>query len=260
MLEGLPPVGVEEVAAASGALAALIKAWCGGASPRPSSIAAGRRRSWRVSNEDSGCGIAAAGLALTLLASGPALAAPEVLLAVDLHGATGWSLVLRCRARKDDRALSGVAVQIEGSEGFAPPGERPVKGVSAASGLALFSSLSYSLAEAAVEHSAFARVRVSGLSASPGTFAFRDVELAEGAGLRATVTVDGQPGRDVKCQLLDPIPIPRGPAPEPRVHFETVTDARGVCSSRQLPEGALHPPSASVDAGRSFVDRSVNYT
>ena len=31
VLEGLPPVGVEEVAAASGALAALIKAWCGGA-------------------------------------------------------------------------------------------------------------------------------------------------------------------------------------------------------------------------------------
>ena len=69
----------------------------------------------------------------------------------------GWSLVLRCRARKDDRALSGVAVQIEGSEGFAPPGARPVKGVSAASGLALFSGLSYTLAEAAVEHSALAQ-------------------------------------------------------------------------------------------------------
>ena len=60
----------------------------------------------------------------------------------------------------------------------------------------------------------------------------------------------------MKCQLLEFDPNPRGPAPEPRVHFETVTDARGGCRSRQLPEG-LYTLRLRVDAGRSFVDRSV---
>jgi hypothetical protein len=153
------------------------------------------------------------------------------------EGRAGWSLVLRCRAHKDDRLLAGAAVRVEGAEGFAPPGARPIQSRSAAKGLVLVSGLSWSLAKARVEHPDFVPLQVNGLSASPGTFAFREAEMEEGATLRAAVTLDGQPGRGTACQILDYDPNPGGPAPEPKVLFAGTADAQGICRSIRLPAG-----------------------
>ncbi len=170
---------------------------------------------------------------------------------------TGWSLLLRCRVRKDGRLLSTAAVQVEAAEGFAAPGTRSMKGLSSARGLVPVSGVPYALARATVEHSTFTPARVNGLSASPGTFAFREVEIEEGATIRATITLDGRPARGIACQVLEYDPNPRGPAPEPRMLFEGAADATGVCRSARLPAGTYTLRLRAV-AGRSFVDRTVD--
>src|SRR3954463_3444899 len=59
----------------------------------------------------------------------------------------GWSLVLRCRARKDGRLLDKVSVKVAAAEGFAAPGAHPVVALSSTRGLVLVSGLPYALAQ-----------------------------------------------------------------------------------------------------------------
>lgn len=168
----------------------------------------------------------------------------------------GWSLLLRCRARKDGRLLGGAAVEVGAAEGFAPASTRPLRELSSARGLVAVSGLPYALARARVERDAFVPLQVNGISASPGTFAFREAEMEEGATLRAAITLDGRPARGVACQVLMYDPNPRGPAPEPNVLFEGKTSAAGICRSGRLAAGPCTLRLRAV-AGRSFVDRPV---
>lgn len=168
----------------------------------------------------------------------------------------GWSLLLRCRSAKSRQDLAGARIELTGAEGFGAPGAPPVRATSAARGLALVSGIRHTLAEATVEASGLLPRRMSGLSASPGTFAFREVDLEEGGALRATILLDGGPAKDVACRVLEVDPNPMGPAPEPAVRYEGTTGADGVCKSGKLPAGP-YTLRVRAEGGRSFLDRSV---
>ncbi len=168
----------------------------------------------------------------------------------------GWSLVVRCRAVQEGTPIQGAQVEVGGMEGFSPPGteERQLSGQR---GLALFSGLSYLLASARVSHTRFVAHREEGISASPGTFAFREALLEEGGSLRAVVvTAEGKPFPGVDCRLLEYDSNPRGPAPEPKVHFHGTTNEAGICRSGKLAAGPFTLRLA-VPGGRTFLDRSV---
>jgi hypothetical protein len=171
----------------------------------------------------------------------------------------GWSLLLRCRSAKSLRALADARVEVVGTEGFGVPGVPPVQAASATQGLALVSGIRHTLADATIEATGLLARRVSGLSASPGTFAFREVELEEGGSLRATILLDGAPARDVACRVLEVNPNPMGPAPEPAVRYEGRTGADGVCKSGKLPAGP-YTLRVRAEGGRSFLDRTVALT
>ncbi|HEX3129367.1 MAG TPA: carboxypeptidase-like regulatory domain-containing protein [Thermoanaerobaculia bacterium] len=168
----------------------------------------------------------------------------------------GWSLLLRCRSAKSRQDLSGARVELTGAEGFGAPGAHPVQTTSAARGLALISGIRHALADATIESAGLLAQRVSGLSASPGTFAFREAELEEGGTLRATILLDGAPAKDVACLVLEVNPNPMGPASEPLIRYEGRTGADGICKSGKLPTGP-YTLRVRADGGRSFLDRTV---
>jgi hypothetical protein len=191
---------------------------------------------------------------LHLLSAPPGSRKPLTYVARD-----GWSLLLRCRSEKSQKPFADARVEVTGAEGFGVTGAPPFQAATASNGLALISGIRHSLADAAVEATGLVARRVSGLSASPGTFAFREVELEEGGTLRATVLLDGAPARDVACRILEVDPNPMGPAPEPVVRYEGKTGADGVCKSGKLPTGP-YTLRLRVDGGRSFLDRTVVLT
>jgi hypothetical protein len=168
----------------------------------------------------------------------------------------GWSLLLRCRSARNRQALAAARIEVMGTEGFGVPGVPPLQAVSAERGLALVSGIRHTLADATVESTGLVARRLNGLSASPGTFSFREVDLEEGGTLRAAVLLDGAPARDAECRVLEVNPNPMGPAPEPAVRYEGRTGADGVCKSGKLPAGP-YTLRLRVDGGRSFLDRTV---
>jgi hypothetical protein len=171
----------------------------------------------------------------------------------------GWSLILRCRAKKDGHVLQGATVHIEGEVGFSSDTKAPIQQITDGHGLTLFSAIPHALANAAVEHPLYTRLEERGISASPGTFAFRETVLEEGGLLRAAITLDGRPARKVSCQILQIEANPRGPAPEPHVTFSGETNANGICQSGKLPPGP-YTLRLRADAGRSFTDHSFVVT
>lgn len=170
----------------------------------------------------------------------------------------GWSLAMRCRAEKEGAPVQGARVDLGGMEGFSA-GKQTARQVSEQGGLALFSGIPHLLASARVDHPRYVPHREEGISASPGTFAFRDVLLEEGGRLRATVTSEGDPFPGVDCRVLEYDPNPRGPAPEPKVHFQGATDRAGICRSGRIAAGP-YTLRLAMPGDRSFLDRSVVLT
>lgn len=168
----------------------------------------------------------------------------------------GWSLVVRCRAEKDGAPVQGARIEVGSLEGFLPLSQQQ-RQLSGKRGLALFSGLSHLLASARVNHVRFVPHREEGISASPGTFAFREALLEEGGSLRATVvTAEGKPLPGVNCRVLEHDANPHGPAPESRIHFQGTTNEAGVCRSGRISAGPFTLRLA-LPGGRSFLDRSV---
>lgn len=168
----------------------------------------------------------------------------------------GWSVVLRCLADRDGAPLEKAAVEIRGTEGYASPGAPPRKAVAGKGGLALVSGLPHALASATVESAGFALRREEGLAATPGTFAFREVRLEKAATLRAAVRAQGKPAPDILCRVIEYEANPRGPAPEPTVHFESRTHAAGICRSGPIPPGSYRL-RLSMPGNRSRLDHPV---
>ena len=171
---------------------------------------------------------------------------------------SGWSLVVRCREEKNGAPVPGARVDLEAMEGYSPRGHADPR-VSVQSGLALFSGLPFLLASARVDHPRFVPHQEEGISASPGTFAFREALLEEGGRLRATITADGKPLPGVDCQVLEYDANPQGPAPEPKAHFKGMTDKAGVCRSGNIAAGP-YTLRLAKPGSRTFLDRSVVLT
>lgn len=149
----------------------------------------------------------------------------------------GWSLVLRSVAARDGVALEGTRVEVRGTEGFSAPGAGPRSEVAGRGGIALLSGLAHPLASATLEHAGYARRRAEGLSASPGTFAFREISLERAATLRATARAEGKPVTGASCQIVEYDANPLGPVSEPAIHSQGKTDATGTCRSVPLAPG-----------------------
>jgi hypothetical protein len=170
----------------------------------------------------------------------------------------GWSLVLRCQANQERAPVQGARIDLGAMEGY-PPRGRVYQQISGKSGLALFSGLPFVLASARVDHPRFVPHQEEGISASPGTFAFREALLEEGGRLRAMVTTDGKPLPGVDCQVLEYDANPQGPAPEPKAHFQGTTDKAGICRSGKLAAGP-YTLRLAKPGSRTFLDRSVVLT
>lgn len=149
----------------------------------------------------------------------------------------GWSLVLRSVTAKDGAPLEGTTVEVRGTEGFSAPGAAPRKEVAGRGGIALLTGLAHSLASATLDHAGYARRRAEGLSASPGTFAFREISLEKAATLRATLRAEGKPVVGASCQIVDYEANPLGPVPEPMIRSQGKTDVAGTCRSTPLAPG-----------------------
>jgi Carboxypeptidase regulatory-like domain len=184
-------------------------------------------------------------------------APPASRQAVSYSPRSGWSFVARALSAKERTPVSGARLRLRASEGFgAPRAQGGFEMLTGKAGVAVVSGISYPLAGAAVEHPSFIRGHQEGISATPGTFAFREIRLEEGGTLRATVTTDGRPARGVTCQVLEYEANPIGPAREPAVHSASVTSASGVCLSSKVAEGP-YTLRLRVQGKRTFVDRSV---
>ncbi len=167
----------------------------------------------------------------------------------------GWSLVVRCRAEKEGFPVQGAQVDLGALEGFSARG-RKERQTSAKNGLVLFSGVPHLLASARVDHPRFVAHQEEGISASPGTFTFREASLEEGGRLRATVTAEGKPISGVDCRVLEYHANPQGPAPQPKAQFQGVTDGEGVCLSGKLAAGP-YTLRLAKPGNRTFLDRSV---
>lgn len=171
---------------------------------------------------------------------------------------SGWSLVVRCRAEKDRAPVQGARVDLGAMAGYSPRGQTE-RELSTWKGLALFSGLPFLLASARVDHPSFVPRQEEGISASPGTFAFREALLEEGGRLRAMVTADGKPLPGIDCRILEYDANPQGPASEPKAHFQGTTNEAGTCRSGNIAAGP-YTLRLAKRGQRTFLDRSVVLT
>jgi hypothetical protein len=163
---------------------------------------------------------------------------------------SGWSLVARLRAAADERPVSGVQVKVAEIVGFGQPGKPITELVSGPDGLVLVSGLTAAMVELAALHPGFLAADAQGLTASPGTFAFREVALQAGGRLRVQVSMHGRPVQEATCELHAPVPRLREGKEPYRKLWEGNVDAQGICRSTRLAAGVyklrvLMPQSTS---------------
>lgn len=154
-----------------------------------------------------------------------------------LHLRQGWSLVARLRAAATLQPVPGAQVEVAEAIGYGQK-ERPLaESVSGLDGLVLVPGLAASIARLDARHESFIPAEVRGLTASPGSFAFHEVDLGVGGRIVAQVTVHGRPLEDAVCQIHALAPD----APDPRVPYRLLweggVDEQGVCRSSRLAQG-----------------------
>ena len=177
-------------------------------------------------------------------------AQPGELIRLSYQPRSGWSLIARLRAAADDRPVSGVRVRFAETVGFGQP-ERPIgESVSGPDGLVLVSGLGATMAGLAARHPNFLAAEAQGLTASPGTFAFRDLALHAGGRLHVQVSVHGRPVQGATCELDTPVPVSRDSKEPYQKLWEGKVDAQGICQSTRLAAGVyklrvMMPQSAS---------------
>jgi hypothetical protein len=167
----------------------------------------------------------------------------------------GWSLLLRCREAGADRRLPRANVEVAGIGSYAETRAPVVSTSTGEDGLAFVSGLRHALATAAVRHPDFVPQELHGLTATPGTFGFREVELRKGGTIQTKVLLHEQPRAGVLCRLVESEARP-GRKPELRELWTSQTDSKGVCRSRRLPAGSYILEVAPPES-RSFVSRPV---
>src|SRR5262249_23169314 len=133
-------------------------------------------------------------------------ARPAARARLTYHPRRGWSLVARCRAAATGRPVHRAAGKAAEVLGYGRE-DGPLPGaVSDEDGLALLPGLDATMASLSVRHPEFIPNEVQGLTASPGTFAFKSVDLAVGGRLVAHVTLHSQPVAGAGCRLYALVP------------------------------------------------------
>ncbi len=182
---------------------------------------------------------------------------------LDHRSRPGWSAVVRVRSEPVQQLVAGAAVELSGSEGYSSsPG--PARTRAGVDGLALISGLQHLVAEGVITQTGYLPARVPALSASPGTFTFREALLERGGTVVVEVTEAGNAVAGAVCEVLAYEAIPVGPAPEPARQHEARTDTRGRCRSGSLPPGPytlrVVPPGSSSRVDRALVVRNGEET
>lgn len=188
--------------------------------------------------------------------------APAQVLELEFQRRMGWSLVLRLSERDQSQVVEGASAQLQtASINLAPEAGRPrvAREVSSPFGLVLFSGLGESIVDALIKHPSFLPELVPALSATPGSFAFREVSLSRGGVLAVRVFLDGEPASGASCRLLVYERVP-GSRSEPRKLWSATTDSEGVCRSSRLREGEymLRVEAAGGTGRRPYLDLPVS--
>src|SRR5882724_1147124 len=172
------------------------------------------------------------------------------------HPRRGWSLVARCRAAATGRPVHRAEVKAAEVFGYGRK-ERPLaESVSAEDGLVLLPGLDATMASLSVRHPEFIPAEVQGLTASPGTFAFKSVDLPLGGRLVAHVTLHGRPVAGAGCRLYALVPGEHEVKKRYRELWAGRGDALGVCRSASLAQG-VYQLRVRVPDNPSEVDRWV---
>jgi hypothetical protein len=179
-------------------------------------------------------------------------AAPGGRVHLAAHPRPGWSLLVRCTAAGTSQPVREVALTVAEALGFGRPDRPLARSISGVDGLVLISGIAVTMASLAARHPGYLETGLHGLTAAPGTFAFRDLTLARGGRLSAHVSLHGRPVSHATCQLSELWPE----APDRRDPYRKLwhgeTDARGGCRSQPLPTGLYRlrvgmPPGSSGD-------------
>jgi hypothetical protein len=152
------------------------------------------------------------------------------------HSRQGWSLIARCMEASGGHILAGTRVSLAATEGFGQKDHPLSVATSEADGLVLFSGVGARLGSLTAAHTGLLAAQSAGLTAAPGSFAFREVRLAAGGRLRAQVSVHGRVLAQARCALSSPAAIP-SPHQTYQEQWSGKADAQGVCSSGPLPAG-----------------------
>jgi hypothetical protein len=182
---------------------------------------------------------------------------PAARVRMSYHAREGWSLVARCRAAATLRPVGRVTVKAAEAFGYGEK-DRPIgEALSGTDGLVLLSGLHATMASLSARHPEFITTEVQGLTASPGTFAFREVDLATGGRLAAHVTVHGRPLSGAKCQVYALAPD----APDPKEPYRELwagnVDPLGICRSERLAQG-IYKLRVQIPESTAQVNRWVN--
>ena len=150
----------------------------------------------------------------------------------------GWSLVLRSVASETRQPLPDTAVEVAAAPGYGVGA--PLAARTDSAGLALMSGVTAPLATARLARPGWTERREPALSASPGTFAFREAPLERSGSLRAVITRDGAPAAGADCQIrsFDPAAEPGTQQERWRTVFTGTADARGICRAAGLASGS----------------------
>jgi hypothetical protein len=172
------------------------------------------------------------------------------------HPRDGWSLVLRCRSATTGREVAGAAVAVSEVTGYGRADRPLAEGLTGKDGIVLFSGLGAAMAGASVHPAKLVGQEVRGLTATPGTFAVRDVELESGGRVRAQITVKGRPVAGADCEVLDRESNPAGRPKDPRKLFAGRSDRQGLCRSGLLAAGA-YTFRVTMPVSRATVERPL---
>jgi hypothetical protein len=165
----------------------------------------------------------------------------------------GWSLLVRCRS-SGAKLVGGVAIVVSETVGFGHPERTLARADSRRDGLVLVSGLEAAIASLAARHPDFLAAEARGLTASPGTFAFRDLALGVGGRLRAHVNVHGRPLPGAECHL-DALDLNAADRNRPyRELWAGKVDARGVCVTSRQGQG-VYQLRVSVPQDKSQISR-----
>lgn len=146
-------------------------------------------------------------------------------------------MIARIRAASTLKVISEAETQLFETVGYGQP-DRPLeKSISGKDGLVLLMGLRSPMASLEARHPNFLPAWAGGLTASPGTFTFRELDLGQGGRITVQVTAYGRPVTEGFCEVHALRTAATGPAESFELLWQQKIDAQGSCKSIRLPQG-----------------------